>query len=88
MTLATSYPKTGGPGSEKTKRLEELIHLYPTWKIISMGSLLWKLLEEKYPEGLGEDSKFFTEDLQSEEDVTSNLIKNVMRKGDMLPKVK
>ena len=52
-----------------------------------MGKLLWQLLEETYPEGLGEDSKYFSEELQNEEDVTSNLIKNVMRKGDMLPKV-
>lgn len=67
--------------------MDEIDEEYPTWHLISVGRTLWKYLESLYPDGLDENSEHFTEERQPGEEVTSNMIKNIMRKGEMVPQV-
>ena len=78
---------SGGPGSCKTEKIEELIHLHPTWHIISVGRALWEYLDERYPDGMDEGSKYYSDEIQEGEEITSNLVKGIMRKGEMVPQV-
>ena len=77
----------GGPGSAKTERISDVATLHPTWRVISVGTALWRYLEDRYPDGLGETTKHFGDEMQEDEDITANMIKNVMRKGEMVPQV-
>lgn len=79
---------SGGPGSNKTLRAEEIADMHPTWNLISVGRSLWNYLQREYPEGLAETTEEGEEDeLQPGESITSNMVKSVMRKGEMVPQV-
>lgn len=37
----------GGPGSNKATKIQQLLSSFPGWRLISVGDLLWTLLEER-----------------------------------------
>lgn len=37
----------GGPGSNKAAKIQHLLASFPGWRLISVGDLLWSLLEER-----------------------------------------
>ena len=99
---------SGGPGSQKSDRMDEIAILYPAWRVISISFLLWKYLEEEdaemkrareleqtrrrgsrtYDGDGGVHGGYFSQLLKkSDEHITANMVKNVMRRGEMVPQV-
>lgn len=96
MTINTQIPSlnggqpfviwiNGGPGSSKAERMDEIALLYPAWRIISTGSLLWKYLHEQDPRNDAPSNYISAVVQRSDDHITSSMIYNVMSKGEMVP---
>lgn len=72
---------TGGPGSSKTERMDEIAKIHPTWRLISVGKSLFRYLEGLRRNGLGEGGS------HGGDESTANMVRNLVRKGDMVPQV-
>ena len=76
----------GGPGSNKTEKMEEIAGQWPDWKLISVSRLMWEYLNTEFPEGL--DDKVVKPDGQmSGREITANMVRKVVKKGEMVPQV-
>jgi hypothetical protein len=77
----------GGPGSDKTGRMEEISKVYPDWKLVSVSGLVWEFLQREFPDGLEDKNVKVSEAEMSERDITANMVRKVVRKGEMVPQV-
>ena len=64
---------TGGPGSSKTRRMEECLTAFPGWRLVSSGRLLWAWTAA----GLEEDD--------SEELEQAKIVGQLMAQGELVP---
>ncbi len=82
----------GGPGSSKTDRMSEIATRHPTWRVISVGRLLWQYLEDRFPEGFGNEKDVDSygrdgRDHRKHQGSTAHMIRALMYKGEMVPQV-
>ncbi len=78
----------GGPGSNKTEKMEEIAGQWPDWKLISVSRLLWQYLNDEFPDGLEDKNVSKPDSQMSGREITANMVRKVVRKGEMVPQVR
>jgi hypothetical protein len=67
--------------------MEEISKVYPDWKLVSVSGLVWEFLQREFPDGLEDKNVKVSEAEMSERDITANMVRKVVRKGEMVPQV-
>ena len=76
----------GGPGSSKTEKMEDIAAQHPEWRLINASTLVWDYLRKEFPNGL--DDKAVGEEAEmSGREITANMVRKVVKKGEMVPQV-
>ena len=77
----------GGPGSSKTEKMEDIAAQHPEWRLINASTLVWDYLRKEFPNGL--DDKAVGEEAEmSGREITANMVRKVVKKGEMVPQVR